>query len=106
MPNFSIDLYERLNQDSTNSSKPSSSDSPFITEAFVCWIITDGYKVYRDYDKRQRCPAHLIRKAVALTGAVDEQAQKMEDWFLSELRGLIKEMAQGARLARNNAIPS
>ena len=27
--NFSIDLYERLNQNSTNSSKPPSSDSPF-----------------------------------------------------------------------------
>ncbi len=66
-----------------------------ITEAFVGWIITDGYRVYRDYEKRQRCLAHLIRKAVALTGAVDEQAQKMGDWFLSELRRLINEMASG-----------
>jgi transposase len=66
-----------------------------ITEAYVGWIITDGYGVYRSYEKRQRCLAHLIGKAVALTGAVDEQAQKMGDWFLRELRGLIKEMAQG-----------
>jgi transposase len=66
-----------------------------ITEAFVGWLITDGYGAYRSYSKRQRCLAHLIRKAVALTGAVDEDAQKTGDWFLRELRGLIKAMAQG-----------
>jgi len=66
-----------------------------ISEAFVGWLITDGYGVYRDYEKRQRCLAHLIRKAVALTGAVDEQAQKMGAWFLRELKRLIKEMADG-----------
>ena len=66
-----------------------------ITEAFFGWIITDGYLAYRYYEKRQRCLAHLIRKAVALTGAVDEQAQKMGEWFSRELRRLIKEMAQG-----------
>jgi len=69
--------------------------SQLIGEAFVGWLITDGYGVYRDYKKRQRCLAHLIRKAVALTGAVDEQAQKMGEWFLRELRRLIEEMADG-----------
>lgn len=66
-----------------------------ITEAFFGWLITDGYGAYRSYSKRQRCLAHLIRKAVALTGAVNEDAQKAGDWFLRELRGLIKTMAQG-----------
>lgn len=65
-----------------------------ITSAFVGWLVTDGYLAYRSYEKRQRCLAHLIRKAVALTGAVDEKAQKMGDWFLRELRGLIKAMAE------------
>ena len=65
-----------------------------ITSAFVGWLVTDGYLAYRSYEKRQRCLAHLIRKAVALTGAVDKKAQKMGDWFLRELRGLIKAMAE------------
>ncbi|MFN2248582.1 MAG: IS66 family transposase [Candidatus Promineifilaceae bacterium] len=66
-----------------------------ITEAFLGWLITDGYGAYRSFAKRQRCLAHLIRKAVALTGAVSQEAQKAGDWFLRELRGLIKAMAQG-----------
>jgi transposase len=66
-----------------------------ITEAFLGWLITDGYRAYRSYPKRQRCLAHLIRKAVALTGAVSKEAQKTGEWFLREMRGLIKAMAQG-----------
>ncbi len=65
-----------------------------ITSAFIGWLMTDGYLAYRSYEKRQRCLAHLIRKAIALSGAVDEKAQKMGDWFLRELRGLIKAMAE------------
>jgi len=65
-----------------------------ITTAFMGWLITDGYLAYRSYEKRQRCLAHLIRKAIALTGAVDEKAQRMGDWLLRELRALIKAMAE------------
>lgn len=65
-----------------------------ITEAFLGWLVTDGYMAYRSYEKRQRCLAHLIRKAIALTGAVDENAQKMGEWLLRELRGLIKAVAE------------
>jgi IS1 family transposase/transposase len=64
-----------------------------ITSAFIGWLVTDGYLAYRSYERRQRCLAHLIRKAIALSGAVDEKAQKMGDWFLRELRGLIKAMS-------------
>ncbi len=66
-----------------------------ITEAFLGWLITDGYGAYRSYPNRQRCLAHLIRKAVRLTGAVNEDVQKRGEWFLREMRGLIKAMAQG-----------
>ena len=76
-----------------------------ITEAFMGWIITDGYGVYRGYEKRQRCLAHLIRKAVSLTGAVDEKVQKMGDWFLNELRRLINEMASG-QAGKNQCNPT
>jgi len=64
-----------------------------ITSAFMGWLVTDGYLSYRSYERRQRCLAHLIRKAIALSGAVDKKAQQMGDWFLRELRGLIKAMA-------------
>ncbi|BBO88103.1 hypothetical protein DSCOOX_12830 [Desulfosarcina ovata subsp. ovata] len=66
-----------------------------ITQAFLGWLITDGYGAYRSHTKRQRCLAHLIRKAVALTGAVSKEAQKTGDWLLREMRGLIKAMARG-----------
>ena len=65
-----------------------------ITSAFIGWLVTDGYLAYRSYERRQRCLAHLIRKAIALSGAVDKKVQKMGDWFLQELRGLIKTMSE------------
>jgi len=37
-----------------------------IGEAFLGWLVTDGYGAYRDHPRRQRCLAHLIRKALAL----------------------------------------
>ena len=55
-----------------------------ITTAFVGWLITDGYRAYRCFPKRQDCLAHLIRKAIALTGAVDKNAKKTGDWLLRE----------------------
>ncbi|MCP4151278.1 MAG: IS66 family transposase [bacterium] len=76
-----------------------------ITEAFIGWLISDGYGAYRDREKRQRCLAHLIRKAVALTGAVDEKAQKMGAWFLRELRGLIKTMNENGEDCKKKCSP-
>ena len=37
-----------------------------IGEAFLGWLVTDGYVAYRDHPRRQRCLAHLIRKGLAL----------------------------------------
>ena len=37
-----------------------------IGEGFLGWLVSDGYRAYRDHPRRQRCLAHLIRKAVAL----------------------------------------
>jgi IS1 family transposase len=64
-----------------------------VTEAFLGWLITDGYGVYRDFEQRQRCLAHLIRKALALVGGVDEKASHFGEWLLRELRGLIAAVA-------------
>jgi transposase len=66
-----------------------------ITGAFLGWLVTDGYGAYRDREKRQRCLAHLIRKAVALACVPDDKSQAMADWLLREMRGLIKAMAEG-----------
>ncbi len=66
-----------------------------VTDAFLGWLVTDGYKAYRSRKKRQRCLAHLIRKAIALTGAVDQKAAKIGQWILTDLRELIETIAQG-----------
>jgi len=65
-----------------------------ILVSFEGWLISDGYLAYRDRERRQRCLAHLIRKAIALTGAIDEKAVKMGEWLLKELRGLIHILAR------------
>ena len=66
-----------------------------VTEAFVGWLVTDGYSSYRSYPKRQRCLAHLIRKAVALSGAVNQKAAQIGTWILKSLRKLIALLAEG-----------
>jgi hypothetical protein len=84
--------------------------SHLVQSAFVGWLVTDGYAAYRSHPKRQRCLAHLIRKAVAITGAINQKARKfvagvppVEDieqeaaqigqWILDDLRELIAKIA-------------
>jgi IS1 family transposase len=66
-----------------------------ITDAFVGWLVTDGYGAYSRYPKRQHCLAHLIRKAIALTSAVDKEVADLGQWLLEELRELIHSLATG-----------
>lgn len=40
-------------------------------DGFHGWLMTDGYKVYREYSRRLRCWAHLIRKAKGLSDSYD-----------------------------------
>jgi transposase len=71
---FAVEQLERLEQNSSNSFKPPSSDSPFVqeavefdsaktlsanTDAFIGWLVIDGYGAYSSYEKRQHCLAHL-----------------------------------------------
>ena len=70
--------------------------SHLVTEAFLGWVISDGYAVYRSYPKRQRCIAHLIRKAVAVTGAINQKAAVIGQWILDDLRELIITIASGS----------
>ena len=59
------------------------------------WLITDGYKAYRSHPRRQRCLAHLIRKAIAISGAVNQKAAKIGKFILKELKELISSIANG-----------
>ena len=70
--------------------------SHLVTEAFLAWLITDGYAVYRSHPKRQRCLAHLIRKAIAVTGAINQKAAQIGQWILDDLRELIATIAESS----------
>ncbi len=67
--------------------------SHLVKEAFIGWLVTDGYRSYRSHPKRQRCLAHLIRKAVAITGAINQKAAQIGQWILDDLRELISTIA-------------
>ncbi len=69
--------------------------SYLVKETFLGWLITDGYKAYRSHPKRQRCLAHLIRKAIAISGAINQKAAKIGKFILTELKELISSIAQG-----------
>ncbi len=64
-----------------------------VSSAFVGWLISDGYRAYRSHPQRQRCLAHLIRKALVLAQAVDAEAQQLGQWLLDEMRELIHTIA-------------
>jgi transposase len=65
-----------------------------IGEAFLGWLVSDGYAVYRGYARRQRCLAHLIRKGIALIEGCDYRAARFGGWLVRELRGLIHAVAE------------
>ena len=67
--------------------------SYLVTETFMGWLISDGYAAYRSYPKRQRCVAHLIRKALAITGAINPKIAVIGQWILDDLRELIAKIA-------------
>lgn len=76
-----------------------------VTDVFVGWLVSDGYMAYRSYEKRQRCVAHLIRKAVALADGINGDAAELGEWLLKELRGLIHTMAEGGEAAKRRCFP-
>lgn len=76
-----------------------------VTEAFLGWLISDGYRAYRSHEKRQRCLAHLIRKAIALAEGVNDDAAQFGAWLLKELRGLIQTIADGGEEATRRCYP-
>lgn len=65
-----------------------------LGDAIIGWLVTDGYGAYRDYARRQRCLAHLIRKGLALAGGISPDGARFGDWLVRELRNLIKAVAE------------
>ncbi len=66
-----------------------------IGDAFLGWLVSDGYTAYRSFKKRQRCLAHLLRKGIALASGLNPGGVNFGDWLLREMRGLIHEVAEG-----------
>ena len=66
-----------------------------IGEAFLGWLVTDGYLAYRDHPRRQRCLAHLIRKALALAEGYFGAGADFGSDLARDLRRLIKWVHDG-----------
>jgi transposase len=64
--------------------------------AYKGWLMSDGYKVYRQFLKRIRCWAHLVRKARGLTEAYDKESQA----FGQETLDLLNSLMEAIRNAR------
>ena len=65
-----------------------------LGDAIIGWLVTDGYHAYRDYERRQRCLAHLIRKGLALAGGLSPYGVRFGEWLVRELRNLIHAVAE------------
>ncbi len=62
--------------------------------AYKGWIMSDGYRVYRQFLKRLRCWAHWVRKARGLAESLDQPTQdfgKKTLHLLETLMGSIKD---------------
>jgi hypothetical protein len=66
-----------------------------IGDAFLGWLVTDGYLAYRDHPRRQRCLAHLIRKGLALAEGYYGEGQAFGRDLVRDLRRLIERVHDG-----------
>ena len=66
-----------------------------IGHAFLGWMVTDGYMAYRDPPRRQRCLAHLIRKALALAEGYYGPGSAFGRDLVRDLRRLIERVRDG-----------
>lgn len=63
---------------------------------FAGWLMSDGYTAYRDFLKRLRCWAHLIRKAQGLAESLNSDARL----FGEAVKALLTELMKAVRKAR------
>ncbi len=65
-----------------------------LGDAIIGWLVTDGYHAYREFERRQRCLAHLIRKGLALACGLSPDGVRFGEWLVRELRNLIHAVAE------------
>jgi transposase len=73
-----------------------------LGEHFDNWLMSDGYAVYRDFDQRLRCLAHIIRKAHGLEDGFDPSGQR----FGTRVLNVIETIIEGVYAARGGAPPA
>jgi transposase len=73
-----------------------------LGETFRNWLMSDGYHVYRDFDQRLRCLAHLIRKAHGLEDGYDREGQR----FGSHILQVMETVIDAVYSARGGAPPA
>ena len=66
-----------------------------VGHAFLGWWVTDGSMAYRDHPRRQRCLAHLIRKAMALAEGYYGPGSAFGRDLVRDLRRLIERVRDG-----------
>ena len=65
---------------------------------YTGWLMTDGYTVYRDYPKRLRCWAHLLRKAQGLADSLTPWAVSYGRQMLDQLHSLMEAIHEARRI--------
>jgi hypothetical protein len=65
-----------------------------LGEQYTHWLMSDGYRVYRHYDWRLRCLAHLIRKARGLAQSLEDEAHRFGKQTLEVLETLMAAVYQ------------
>lgn len=72
-----------------------------VAQKILCgfdgWLMSDGYQVYRDYEWRLRCWAHLLRKARGLAESTEQQAQKFGKRALQLLETVMDSIYQARK---------
>jgi len=68
---------------------------------FKGWLMSDGYHVYRDYDRRLRCLTHLQRKGQGLKESLDPNAMQ----FGATVVQFLKQVAEIVYQARDGTEP-
>jgi transposase len=69
-----------------------------LGETFAGWLMTDGYKVYRQFHQRLRCWAHLLRKAKGLEESLTGEARRFGEAshaLLTELMAAVYQAREG-----------
>ena len=67
-------------------------------EGFIGWLMSDGYQVYRQFQQRLRCWAHLLRKAEGLKQSLNAEARAFGQAtydLLSDLMAAIYQAREG-----------